>query len=94
MVLNGPVKKPASVTDNSETLDVIVTNKPELLTDCDVFDQQISDHAMVYGVMSVKAILYTHKIVSFRNFNNMNENKLKEHLKLVPWHIADMFDTL
>lgn len=83
------------MTRNSETLlDVIISNKPELFTECDVFDPQISDHAMVYGVMSVKANHYTYKIVSVRSFKNVNEKKLKEDLQLVPWHIADIFETI
>ena len=67
------VKKPAKVTNNRETLlGVILTNKPELFIECDVFDPQIGDHTMVYGIMSEKAVHYTYKIVSFRNLKNIN----------------------
>ena len=49
---------------------------------------------MVYGVMSEKAVHYPYKLVSFRNLKNINEKQLKEDLNSVPWHIADMFDTI
>lgn len=89
------VKKPTRITNNSETLlDVIITNKPELFVECDVYDPQISDHAMVYGVMSMKAVHYPYKIMSFRNYKNINEKQLKEDLDSAPWHIADMLETV
>ena len=48
------------VTKNSSTLiDVILTKNPGLFKKCGVFNPEISDHHMIYGLMGEKVIANT-----------------------------------
>ena len=87
--------KPTRTTLNSQTLlDVIQTNKPELFTNCDVYDPGISDHAAVYGVMPTRAKYLPTKVISFRSFKNLHEEEFMFDLSSAPWHVGDIFDSL
>ena len=89
------IEKPTRVTENSQTLiDVIITNRPELFNKSDVYNTGISDHAMVYGVMNEKAIHYSTKVISCRNFKNVNEGKLLQNLSFSPWHVGEIFESI
>ena len=68
-------------------LHVILTNKAELFTYCDVYDPGISDHAAVYGVMTTRAKYLPTKVISFRSFKNL-------HIGSAPSHVGDIFDGL
>ena len=49
------IKEPTRITANSETLiDVFLTNEPELHQISGSFDLGISDHNMVYSLMTKK----------------------------------------
>ena len=87
------IDRPTRTTEKSQTLlDVILTNKPELFTNCDVYDPGIRDHAAVYTVMTTKTKYLSIKVISFRSFKNLNEKELTSDLS--SWHVADIFDSL
>jgi len=89
------IDKPTRTTVKSQTLlDVILTNKPELFTSCDVYDPGISDHAAVYGVMTTRAKHLPTKVISFRSFKSFNEEEFMFDLSTAPWHVGDVFDSL
>ena len=77
------ITKATRVTKDSQTLlDVILTKKPELFRECNVYNPEISDHAMVYGVLTEKAIYYPNKVISVRNFKNLNVENLQNDFKM------------
>ena len=75
-------------------MDVILTNKPEIFTESDVYDPGLSDHRMVYAVTRENAIHYPGKVTSFRSFKNLNEEELLRDLRVAPQHVGDIFDTV
>ena len=89
------ITKATRVTKDSQTLlDVILTNKPELFRECNVYNPENSDHAMVYGALTEKAIYYPNKVISVKNFKNLNVENLQNDLKMAPWHIGGIFDSV
>ncbi|KAK3744231.1 hypothetical protein QZH41_004610 [Actinostola sp. cb2023] len=88
------IDKPTRITESSQTLiDVILTNKPHLFKDSGVYNPEISDHALVYGLMTENAILHPSNIIS-RSFKNVNEDDLRQDLQSAPWHVAEIFDSV
>lgn len=60
------IDKPTRITDHSQTLlDIFLTNKPDLFQGCDVFNPELSDHALVYGILKIKATYHPSKIITF-----------------------------
>ena len=89
------INKPTRITDTSRTLiDVILTNKPEIFKESNVYDPGLSDHRMVYAVTRENAIHYPSKVISFRRFKNLNEDELLKDLSVAPWHVEDIFDSV
>ena len=68
------ISEPTRVTQNhASLLDVILTNKPELFRESGVYNPEVSDHCMIYGVLKEKAIQHKDKIVQGRSYKNLNE---------------------
>ena len=78
--LEGMITTPTRITNTSATLlDVTLTNKPEIFTECGTYEQAISDHLMITSV-------YKHKpnVISFRSTKNLNIRKFNEDLRNAP----------
>lgn len=89
------INKPTRITNTSRTLiDVILTNKPEIFKESDVYDPGLSDHRMVYAVTRENATHYPSKVISFRSFKNLSEDDLLKDLSVAPWHVGDIFDSV
>ena len=89
------IDQPTRITDHSQTLlDIILTNKPYLFQGCDVFNPELSDHALVYGILKIKATYHPRKIITFRNLKSINEEERKYDLHIAPWHVGDIFDSI
>ncbi|PFX15853.1 hypothetical protein AWC38_SpisGene19906 [Stylophora pistillata] len=89
------IDKPTRTTVKSQTLlDVILRNKPELFTNCDVYDHGICDHAVVYGVMTTRDKHIPTKVISFRSLKNLREKEFLSDLTSAPWHVGNIFDSL
>ena len=87
------VTKPTIITDTTETLlDVTLTNRPGLFKKCGVHDPDISDHLMVYGILTERIKYHHSKVITFPDFKNLNIGKLKETLSIAPWNVGEMFD--
>ena len=62
-----------------------------LFQGCDVFNPELSDHALVYGILKIKATYHPSKIITFRNlllFRSIKE-ELKYDLHMAPRHFGD-----
>ena len=78
----------------TDLLDIILTNKPYLFQGCDVFNPQLSDHALVYRILKIKATYPPSKIITFRNLNGIIEEDLKYNLHIAPWHVGEIFGSI
>ena len=89
------ITRPTRITNNSQTLiDVILTNKPELFKDCGVCDIGISDHALIYGLMKERNGLHESKVLTVRNYKQLNEKQLQMDLETAPWHVSSIFESI
>ena len=66
-------------------LDVILTNQPELFKEYDIFNPEISDHAMVYGLMNEKAIIHQTKTISFIDLERRTVQGQSQQCTLARW---------
>jgi hypothetical protein len=73
---------------------LILTNKPHLFKDSGVYNPEISDHALVYGLMTESAIHHPSNIISYRSLKNINEDNFRQDLQSAPWHVAEIFDSV
>jgi len=54
----------------------------------------LSVHALIYGIMNMKAKHYPNRIVSARNYAVLDEERFKEDLENAPWHVMEIFGFL
>ena len=88
------ISEPTRITPNSQTLlDVILTTTPELFGKCGTYDPEISDHHLVYGVMTEKVRKHRPKIIRFRSVKNTDYKQLNQDLLDTPWHVAEFLVT-
>lgn len=57
---------------------------------CGSFDLAISDHRLIYGVMSEKIAKYRPKRITFRNVKNTDFEQLNADLLDAPAHVSDL----
>ena len=89
------VTEPTRITCTSATLlDVILTNRPDHFRASGVFNPEISDHNLIYGVMKERVSQHQRKVITFRSTKALDAEKLNEDLKAAPWNVMDTFDTL
>ena len=89
------ISEPTRVTQNhSSLLDVILTNKPELFRQSGVYNPEVSDHCMIYGVVKERAVQHNKKIVQVRSYKNLDEERFEEDLSMAPWLVGEVFDSL
>ena len=73
-------------------IDVILTNQPQLFTDCGVYQPELSDHGLVFGFLKEKVKPQQGKIVKFRSSREFDAKKYKSDLIQAPWHVSEIFD--
>lgn len=89
------ITKPTRITCTPATLlDVIQTNKPDHFRASGVFNPEISDHNLIYGVMKDKVFQHQRKVRTFRSTKALDTEKLNEDLKAAPWNVMDTCNTL
>lgn len=89
------ITEPTRIACTSATLlDVILTNKPEHFRASGVFNPEISDHHLIYGIMKDKVFQHQRKVITFRSTKALDVEKFNEDLKAAPWNVMDTFDTL
>lgn len=79
------ITEPTRIICTSATLlDVILTNKPDHFRASGVFNPEISDHNLIYGVMKDKVFQHQRKVKTFRGTKALDTEKLNEDLKAAP----------
>ena len=76
------ITTPTRITETSTTLiDVILTNNPNIFTECGTYEPAISDYQLIYGLMSAAVHKHKSKVISFRSAKNLNYGCIMdEHL--------------
>ena len=81
------------VTPTTETMiDLIITNKADLVENIKTADTGISDHNLVSFSMDFKPRKVPPRIVTIRNCKKMEIEKFKLDLQNAPWSTCEMFE--
>ena len=85
--------QPTRVSVNTSTLiDLVITNKPELITTTKTLELGISDHMLVYASLRIKVKRPPCKIVRARSFRRFNCATFMQDLENAPWSLCSVFD--
>ena len=88
------ITEPTRVTTSSATLlDVILTNNCQLFRTSGVFNPEISDHCLIYGLMKEKIQQHRSKVVTFRSLKNLDSEEFSNDLSLAPW-LGEIFNNI
>ena len=91
--LNQIVEKPTRITENSKSLiDVIMTTSKTFVNLSDVLTCSISDHNLIYVVLSLKTPRVKPSYVTIRSCANYYAEQFVEDLTFVPFHVISVFD--
>jgi len=71
-------------TRGNSILDLIITNKPQLVYDINVFDPHISDHCATEATIIYKRPERVKKVISYRNFRDMNNEQFMADIHKAP----------
>ena len=69
-------------------------NRADLFTKCGVQHLALSDHSMVYGIMTEKVCKHRPKIVTYRSTKNIDHARIIQDLASAPWHVASIFEDI
>ena len=85
--------RPARITNHSKTLiDLIVTNRKDLVKQKGTCPLGISDHDMIYATLSASIPRDQPKIITIRNFNKFNERNFQSDIARAPFQVCEVFD--
>ena len=88
------ISEPTRITVTLQTLlDVLLTNVPQLFKKCGTYDPGISDHRLVYGVMTEHVRKHRPKTITFRDMRNIDVEQLNKDLTDAPWQVGEIFCT-
>ena len=86
------VCKPTRTTESSQSLiDVIMTTNCSIICLCDVLSCSISDHDLVFLVMSLKTPRIKPTYITVRSYKH-NSDEFCSDLALVPFHMTFFFN--
>ena len=87
------VKGPTRITNHSKTLiDLIVTNRRDLVKQKGTSPLGISDYDMIYATLSASIPRDQPKIITIRNFNKFNERNFQSDIARAPFQVCEVFD--
>ena len=82
--------EPTRITEQSKSLiDAILVYNQHRIVDSDVVSLSISDHSLIYCVLTAGVPKATLRTIEYRSFKGFDENAFIQNLKNVPWHIVD-----
>ena len=83
------------VTQSSKTqIDLLFVTNPNVMKSCGCRELGLSDHNMIYGVLTESIVRQNQCLRQVRCFRNVDLDTLVEDLKLAPWHVMDTFDDI
>ena len=90
-LINGPTR----ITNNTATLiDVILVNNRKRFLHADVLEPHLSDHNLVCAAMKLHLPKARPKFIAYRKIKDLDCDKLKKDLELVPFHASFIFDEI
>ena len=91
-MVNKAVKKIIKITETTKSLiDVILTTNTDIVSLSDVLACSVSDHHLVYLVLTLKTPRLKPSYVTIRSYANYNAKQFSEDLSLVPFHIINIY---
>ena len=91
--LNQMVEKPTRIKEITVCLiDVIMTTNKSIISFSDVLACSVSDHHLVWLVLTLKTPRPKPTYISTRSYSDYNAERFREDLKFVPFHMISMFD--
>ena len=89
------INSPTRITNVSSTLiHVLLTNRPDYFIKSGPFDPEISDHCLIYGILSEKIIHHQPKIIMSRNLKSITFEPIAEELTNAPWQVGEIFNDI
>ena len=80
------ISKPTRITQTTSTLiDIIATNKPNLISNTEVIPTSIGDHEMIACTRKINNTKYEPKTITCRDYKNYDANALRNELNSVDW---------
>ena len=80
------ITEPIRTTETSSALiDLIITNRPENITNKDVFANSTADHDMIACSRKINNILYNPKTIKCGNYTNYSPEELKSDVAKTDW---------
>ena len=87
------INQPTRITQYSRTLlDVIFTNKEDLVKKTNVVSHSISDHELVVATLSLKKPRPRPTYVTIRSFKHYNREAFLQDIAAVPLSVIDIFE--
>ena len=91
--LTNVIMKYTRITATSETLiDLAITSNSDKVIKKGTYAMGLSDHDLIYLIINLRRKRSPPKLISVRNYKNINTSKLNEDLEACPWHIISLFD--
>ena len=86
-------ERPTRITNPSKTLiDLIVTNRKDLVKQEGTCPLGISDHDMIDAALSASIPRDPPKIITIRNFNKFSERNFQSDIARAPFQVCEVFD--
>ena len=58
----------------------------------ETYNSEISDHALIYGLINKPTSQTKAKIIKFRSTKQFIESDYMDNLKQAPWHVGEIYD--
>ena len=89
------IKEATRITPSTETLiDVISTDKPELVRRTGILPLGMTDHSLVYVTLRLKRKRPPPTAITVRNFKQFTTENFKVDVEQTTFHIASVFDDM
>ena len=89
------IKEFTSVTENPRSLiDLLFGNSTHRIVQSGVLQLNLSDHFLVYCVVKSGIPKSPPKIIDYRSFKTLDQNKFTKDLNQIPWSVLDSFDNI
>ena len=91
--LTNTIKYPTRITATSSTqIDLAIVTDPSKVINCGSFDSCLSDHNIIFVTYKLFFKRKPPKIITVRNYKNINMQELSKDLQSSPWQLLDIFD--
>ena len=91
--LSNIITKYTRITDKSKTLiDLAIASDISKVVQSGTYEIGISDHDLIFATFNMFKPKFPPKLITVRNYREVNTAKVKQNLEFVPWHIVSLFD--